>query len=334
MRVGCDGIEFSLSLSYVRIVRGKDRNTISLRRYAYLLISLGVVCMASEGMTQSKHRGTTVTVGRLGDRWLDTMQFAKVSRAKRNNRFGYEVTYALDGGHSFTLFWSRAQIDLAGTSPGYRMRHRPFGTGRLIFPDRITSVSLPDVYRAIQSIERDYHRDADGAIAAAEAFGTITMLSGVVKITGTRLPPPRSSTPGSVRAPRARSTPGRFRPTSGSVTPSPKLLPKLTESTRARLERGANAGLRRGATAAGRALQKHATREGSWLRHMGHGGNHTRNAAAARRIIDRILNQGTVTTATHRRFGEVIKIRLANGAGAWWKANGDFIGFLERFTPR
>jgi hypothetical protein len=47
---------------------------------------------------------------------------------------------------------------------------------------------------------------------------------------------------------------------------------------------------------------------------------------------------GARTTVGHvgmwQVFGEVVKVRLADGSGAWWKATGEFIGFLERFTSR
>ena len=36
----------------------------------------------------------------------------------------------------------------------------------------------------------------------------------------------------------------------------------------------------------------------------------------------------------HNVFGDVIGVRLPDGAGARWKADGTFIGFLERYTPR
>lgn len=40
-----------------------------------------------------------------------------------------------------------------------------------------------------------------------------------------------------------------------------------------------------------------------------------------------------LSTASHATFGDVVKVRLPDGA-AWWKADGEFIGFLERFSSR
>ena len=51
-------------------------------------------------------------------------------------------------------------------------------------------------------------------------------------------------------------------------------------------------------------------------------------------LIRNIIQNGKVTTATHRVYGEVVSIRLPDGAGAAWTAAGRFIGFLERYTPR
>jgi hypothetical protein len=33
-------------------------------------------------------------------------------------------------------------------------------------------------------------------------------------------------------------------------------------------------------------------------------------------------------------FGNVVSVRRADGAGFWFKESGQFIGFLERYTPR
>lgn len=45
--------------------------------------------------------------------------------------------------------------------------------------------------------------------------------------------------------------------------------------------------------------------------------------------LDDILQNGTITQTTHSVFGDVIKVIMPNGAGAWWKTIGSFIGFLE-----
>jgi hypothetical protein len=42
----------------------------------------------------------------------------------------------------------------------------------------------------------------------------------------------------------------------------------------------------------------------------------------------------TGLTMVRAVLGEVIQVRLKDGAGAWWKADGESIGFLERYTPK
>ena len=112
------------------------------------------------------------------------------------------------------------------------------------------------------------------------------------------------------------------------------LLPALSASTRSAVLTSANRTLGSGVTAAGRALQKHAARAGSWLANAGRGGNAAANAAAADRIILDVLEKGAVSTATHPVFGDVVRMRLADGAGIWFRNDGEFIGFLERYTSR
>jgi hypothetical protein len=87
-------------------------------------------------------------------------------------------------------------------------------------------------------------------------------------------------------------------------------------------------------TPVGRALQKHAARpRGAFA---GTTGDAARNTAVGRRYLLDILNDPlrTVTYATHKVFGNVIKVRRPDGSGAWFRENGEFIGFLERYTPR
>jgi hypothetical protein len=43
---------------------------------------------------------------------------------------------------------------------------------------------------------------------------------------------------------------------------------------------------------------------------------------------------GKVIRAKHKVWGDVIYVRLADGKGAVWKATGEFISFLERYTPK
>ncbi|MBU1218229.1 hypothetical protein KKF34_14335 [Myxococcota bacterium] len=74
-------------------------------------------------------------------------------------------------------------------------------------------------------------------------------------------------------------------------------------------------------------------RPNSWLSGISKTGNAATNSQAAEKLIINILDNGTMTQGYHKVFGNVIKVRLPNGAGAWWKSSGEFIGFLERFTP-
>lgn len=89
-----------------------------------------------------------------------------------------------------------------------------------------------------------------------------------------------------------------------------------------------------GVTPAGRALQKHASRSGSAF--TGASGNARANTETALRYLREILEnpERSVATSSHKTFGEVLKVRLPNGQGAWFKVDGEFIGFLEPHTPK
>jgi hypothetical protein len=41
-----------------------------------------------------------------------------------------------------------------------------------------------------------------------------------------------------------------------------------------------------------------------------------------------------VTTGSHKVWGDVVYVRLQDGRGAVWTAAGDFITFLERYSPK
>jgi RHS repeat-associated protein len=112
------------------------------------------------------------------------------------------------------------------------------------------------------------------------------------------------------------------------------LLPALTSTTKAAFLETALAEGRGGVSAAGRALQSHASRAGSWLADLAHGGNAAENTKAAKGILEMILERGQTTFGNHPTFGNVIRVRLPDGSGAWWKENGEFIGYLERYTPK
>ena len=108
---------------------------------------------------------------------------------------------------------------------------------------------------------------------------------------------------------------------------------EVSEDTLKTLYDNAVATARNGLSDVGHALQKHSVRDGSWLEGMASGGNAWQNTKTGADLLGQILEDGTATLANHPDFGEVIKVRLPDGAGAWWNASGKFIGFLERYTP-
>ena len=115
-----------------------------------------------------------------------------------------------------------------------------------------------------------------------------------------------------------------------------RLLPALTETTKARVLQLATTPLRlgRAVTPVGRALQKHAARPGSAF--TGATGNAAHNTAVGRQYLLNILDDptSTVSHAQHPVFGNVVKVRRTDGSGFWFKENGEFIGFLEKYLPR
>jgi hypothetical protein len=106
----------------------------------------------------------------------------------------------------------------------------------------------------------------------------------------------------------------------------------LAPSTREALLEAAVAEGRGGISEAGRALQSHATRAGSWLKGLAEGGNASANTAAARRVLDEILQSGNVAFSKHKVWGNIMSVRLKDGRGAVWTEDGDFITFLERYS--
>ena len=87
-------------------------------------------------------------------------------------------------------------------------------------------------------------------------------------------------------------------------------------------------------TPVGRALQKRAMRPRSAFASAT--GDAVRNTAIGRQYLVDILNDplNIVTYATHKVFGNVIKVRRTDGSGVWLRESGEFIGFLERYTLR
>jgi RHS repeat-associated protein len=115
-------------------------------------------------------------------------------------------------------------------------------------------------------------------------------------------------------------------PVAGSLT--------LTAASKAAFLDAAVAAGRAGVSAAGSALQSHATRAGSWLAGLSKGGSAAANTAAARKVLAEVLQDGTATRYVHKVWGEVIEVRLADGRGAVWLADGTFKTFLEAYTPK
>jgi RHS repeat-associated protein len=100
-------------------------------------------------------------------------------------------------------------------------------------------------------------------------------------------------------------------------TPTPlnpgRLLPALTTTTREALLEVAVAEGRGAVSEAGRALQSHAARAGSWLAGLAEGGNAAANTAAARRVLDEILRSGNVSFSKHKVWGDIMSVRLKDG---------------------
>jgi RHS repeat-associated protein len=86
---------------------------------------------------------------------------------------------------------------------------------------------------------------------------------------------------------------------------------------------------REGLTVAGRALQKHGSRQGSAFPEAT--GNPQSINQQAQKMVDDILTSPSSTAVTrhHARFGEVTEIRAPDGRGIRYGADGKFIGLLE-----
>lgn len=94
--------------------------------------------------------------------------------------------------------------------------------------------------------------------------------------------------------------------------------------------KAANAPSKGGLTAVGRALQKHGSRQGSLFPKA------TGNAASinsqGQTVLKNIINNPNATTVTrhHARFGNIMEIKIPNGQGARFSADGKtFHGFIE-----
>ena len=87
----------------------------------------------------------------------------------------------------------------------------------------------------------------------------------------------------------------------------------------------------RGVSPAGRALQKHASRKVTAF--SGATGNALNNTKIAKGYLEKILGDGLASIEIDAVYGRVLEVRLSNGVGAKFKANGEFIGWLEAYTP-
>ena len=83
-------------------------------------------------------------------------------------------------------------------------------------------------------------------------------------------------------------------------------------------------------TKAGRALEKHGSRPSSLYPQAT--GNVANKNALGNQTLDSILNNPNATSVTrhHAMYGDVLEIRIPNGMGVRFSADGNtFIGFLE-----
>ncbi len=108
----------------------------------------------------------------------------------------------------------------------------------------------------------------------------------------------------------------------------------LSAASRAAFANGANEVVARGGvTAVGRAIQRHAVRPGSFFRA---GKNAAENAQIGANFVESLLTNpsAAVSRFGHQVHGAVVNVRLPSGVGAQFGKAGNFIGLLERFTPR
>ncbi len=224
----------------------------------------------------TRRRGTSVLLGRPGDRWLHTMRFTRIERATRAGQHGYQVSYDIAGHGKLALFWPRDRIDFDGNASAYRRKSMKLRKGRLWYPTRITRRSLPQVHQGILTIENAYARQADGGTAAMGGFAVVAGLGGVKPSLRTTSPRPPSRTP--IRRP-GRTTP---RQTSGSTAANP-----APTGTAAQVPAATGTAVRASSRALGRALEAagHVRPPGAAAHHIVAGG--ARAAAPARTVLQR-----------------------------------------------
>jgi hypothetical protein len=115
---------------------------------------------------------------------------------------------------------------------------------------------------------------------------------------------------------------------SGGADEQKKLIEELINAAKAKVS-GNN-------TAIGRAFQKHAAREGTAF--IGEiTGNSARNTEQGMSYLEMILNDpdAIYTIRDTKAYGNILDVRMLDGLGARWSADGKtFIGLLERYTFR
>jgi hypothetical protein len=91
-----------------------------------------------------------------------------------------------------------------------------------------------------------------------------------------------------------------------------------------------------GTSPVGRAFQKHAgnpSRAGTFTGEVS--GNVAKNTQQGAQYLNDILgnSNSTFTVRNTKAYGDVLDVRLPDGTGARWSADGNtFIGFLEKYT--
>ena len=98
----------------------------------------------------------------------------------------------------------------------------------------------------------------------------------------------------------------------------------------ANLMKAATAPSKGGLTSVGRALQKHGSRSGSLFPKAT--GNAASINAQGKSVLQNIISHPNASTVTrhHGRFGNIMEIKIPNGQGARFSADGKtFFGFIE-----
>jgi len=151
---------------------------------------------------------STVVIGSPGDRWLETIPYVRLERAIQDGEPGYQVTYRAPGLGAFALFWSRSQIDFTGAGSESVRSDMVIPGGRLYFPVVVSARSLPQVHRGILLLEKEYAKEANGAIDAMEGFLLVASMGSGPRVV--RGPKPGPAVRPSV--PAARAVASKYKP--------------------------------------------------------------------------------------------------------------------------